>query len=237
MYLKFLNNSLVLDNDFRVFSGSVIREFSHFIHSNGDFQGVASGTNAIATALNSQNIPEFGKQGIGILRTGTTSTGAARFGSIGAAIGYRFIRFGTGTAFIYESGFRPVFLSSDTQGFNITNGFVSGPSSFSHGVFFEYTHSTNGGRYQCICASNGVRTTVDSGVLAVNDAYVKQRIEVDPTGTEARFYINDNLVAIIENNIPVESGREVSVNLIIRKYNGTDNQGLNVDYMELVGLT
>jgi hypothetical protein len=90
------------------------------------------------------------------------------------------------------------------------------------GVFFRYTHSVNGGKWQAVCRSNNVETAEDTGiiVIAASQTY-KLEVDVNATGTSAAFRINGTLTNTITTNIPTGAGRETGFGHMVLRSVGT----------------
>jgi len=76
-----------------------------------------------------------------------------------------------------------------------------GPGDMTDGLYFRYTHSENGGRWQGVSDVGGVRTTADTGVAFSAGAFNVFEIEINQAGNEAKFYINGSLVATISASL------------------------------------
>lgn len=90
----------------------------------------------------------------------------------------------------------PAALSNDPVGctYSLLTGFTSGQAEVSDGsAMFFYTHSTNGGKWQCI-VNDGTQHTADSGVTFDVDTWYYLVVEIDAPAGETRFYINHVLV-------------------------------------------
>jgi hypothetical protein len=102
-------------------------------------------------------------------------------------------------------------------------GFIDSVSAESiDGVFFRYTHSVNGGRFQAVARSNNNETVADTGVDNATATTFVLRIEVDTSIPEARFYINGALVATITTDIPTGTARAVGAGTAGMKSGGVD---------------
>lgn len=122
----------------------------------------------------------------------------------------------------YGARFRVGALSDGTNTYTSRWGFLDSISAESvDGVFFRYTHSVNGGRFQAVTRSNSTETAADTGITAaINTTYVV-RVVVDTTVPEAKFYIDGALVATITTNIPSGLARTVGVGTMGLKSAGT----------------
>jgi hypothetical protein len=163
--------------------------------------------------------------------TGTTATGETHWYNGGAGGGINLIRFGSQALdWYWRSAISAV--SDGTNTYSITNGFGEQVTSKdqNEGAYFTYTHSVNGGRWQCVTASGGTRTTTDSGVSA-STSYQQFRIVVNQSGTEVLFYIDGSLVATHTTNIPTANTALVS-NIV--KSAGNTSRVQYVDYYKLI---
>lgn len=177
-----------------------------------DMQGVTadviwaitnSGTGAGQSAIASK--PDTGP-GWNTFALGTTATGrTARHTSLTG------INLADGLA-TYGARFRVGALSDGVNTYTGRWGFIDSISAESiDGVFFRYTHSVNGGRFQAVTRNNNTETAADTGITAAINTTYAFRIEVDTSIPEARFYIDGALVATITTNIPTGAARAVGV--------------------------
>lgn len=74
-----------------------------------------------------------------------------------------------------------------------------------HGAYFRYTHSVNGGRWQAVCRASNVETAVDTGVAAATGGNGTFEIRFSADGNTVTFFIDDVLVATITTNLPALS--------------------------------
>ena len=164
-----------------------------------DASSQTSGTGTGNFVVSPQFVPQFGPgwiQG----RLGTTATGRCAWASTNLSA----LPMGIGAP-RYRSRRGLHVLSNATTRFSIYEGFidrVSGEPTF--GIYFRYTDTVNGGRYQAVC-DNGSETAVDTGVAAVAAAVDTMEIRVNEGATAVEFLINDVLVATITTNIPASS--------------------------------
>jgi hypothetical protein len=147
--------------------------------------------------------------------------------------------FGNGV-WTYETSINLINLSTATDRFRIISGFGSstGAASESDGVLFTYDEggSANGtvasANWQCVTASNSVRTLTTTSTAVTTGSWIKLRIEVNAAGTSAAFYVNGTLVATHTTNIPLGSAsRFVLVKQGIFKTIGINNRIMWVDYL------
>lgn len=182
-----------------------------------DFAYTVSGTGAAFSSL-----AVGAENAVGILRFGS-GTVATNRGSI-ASPNFSIIRLGLGLAQFLARHRLPV-LSDGTNTYTTRIGFFDSITAEStDGVFFRYTHSVNSGRWQAVTRNNNVETAVDAGVsFGTPTANVWRRfsIEVDPLGTQAKFYIDEMLVATITTNIPAAAGRELGYGIYTQRNVGT----------------
>lgn len=71
-----------------------------------------------------------------------------------------------------------------------------------HGLFFRYTHSVNGGRWEYCSASGAGIVAADTGVAPTATVYQVLEIKVNRAATSATFYIDGTLVGTISTGIP-----------------------------------
>lgn len=169
---------------------------------------------------------------VGILRwaSGTTATSRCSIASPNFSI----IRLSKGLARFVARHRLPV-LSDATNTYTTRIGFIDSVTAESaDGVFFRYSHGVNGGRWQAVARANNVETLVDTGVLAAVNTWKRFSIEVNPAGTEAKFYIDEMLVATINLNIPIASGRELGYGVFTLRSVGTVSINMaDTDYVQV----
>ena len=162
------------------------------------------------------------------LFTGTTTTGSALLEGMNT--------FNTAIERVtIESKLGAETLSDGTQAFEILFGSFTGAGNFNlstitYGIFFAQVHSQNGGRWMAITENNNVSTTVDTGISMVANTSYTLRIEIDYSIPEAKFYINNSLVATITSNIahPAVGFHRSHIKMI--KTAGTTSRAVIVDY-------
>lgn len=73
-----------------------------------------------------------------------------------------------------------------------------------NGLYFRYTHSVNGGRWQAVSRLAGVDTAVDTGIAATasNNGNGSFEIRTSADGNTVTFFIDDVLVATITTGLP-----------------------------------
>lgn len=144
------------------------------------------------------------------------------------------IALGAGPA-VYEARIRQEVLSDATNTFTERVGILNSVSAAGlHGVFFAYTHSVNGGRFQAICRRSNAETPADTGVTVAAATIYKLRIEVDATASQAVFYINGSVVATITSNIPSGAAQVIGAGIAAVRTAGTAAlTPLTMDYQML----
>lgn len=92
--------------------------------------------------------------------------------------------------------------------------------------------STASGNWQCLTASNNVRTWTTTSVPV--NAFRNLRIDINADGTQALFYINEVLVATHTTNIPTGTARNTQCGASMVKATGTTSlQTIILDYIGL----
>jgi len=155
----------------------------------GTGASVQAGSYGVGTSANAIGVSQ--------MDTGTTATGRRALTSGLSSLVTTKSRLRFGTRFALEQ------LSSVTQTFTTEVGFIDSTATgdATNGAYFRYTDGTNGGKWQCVTAAGGVRTSVDSGILAdVN--YHAFTVEINEAGTSAVFAIDGVTVATISTNLP-----------------------------------
>lgn len=192
------------------------------------FTSSVSGTGATA----SNWVPNAVSNRIGIasIDTGTTTGGYAYVYGMNVAVvpGTGILRF--------RADLNIPTASDGTDTFTVRSGFCDGLNSGVNGqdgAFFRYTHSVNGGRWECVNRANSVENAVDSGVSAIAGAGVYQTLEIqiNASATSALYYINGSLVATNSTNVPSGVGRDVGLGTGITKSAGTTNRSIYLDLM------
>ncbi len=170
--------------------------------------------------------------------TGTTATGRAAL-TTAATI----IVSGNGEL-TFETAFYPGTLSSSGERYQAYFGFFDTYTSLSQvdaiaflydegGVTSGSTATTN---WQAVTSSNSTRTwnSGASGSTAVtSQAWVRLKIIVNATGTQADFYVDDVLRYSHTTNIPNIQSREFGWGYYIQKSVGTTSPTFLVDYMSV----
>lgn len=95
-------------------------------------------------------------------------------------------------------------LSDATNTYTAVFGFGDVSTALpSSGIFFRYTHSANGGRWQAVSRVSGVDQSVqDTGVLGAVGGNTTMEIRGSADGNTFTFFINDTLVATISGGLP-----------------------------------
>lgn len=92
--------------------------------------------------------------------------------------------------------------------------------------------STASANWQCLTASNNVRTWTTTSVPV--NAFRNLRIDINAAGTQALFYINEVLVATHTTNIPTGTARNTQCGASMVKATGTTSlQTIILDYIGL----
>ncbi len=210
------------------------RTFSYFFD---DFETAAT-TGLVWTAGNTGTTT--GNQTVATVAPADNALGVITFSTRTAANGgsslYRSqtgIMLGKGE-FTFESRVRVTTLSIATQEFAFAAGLHDSPLNTAKdavdGVYFIYDRVVSGNNWQCVTASNSVRTTVDSGVPVTAGAWVRLEAVVNASGTSVTYYINDASVATIATNIPTAAGRVTGSRILLLKSAGTTARTVSVDY-------
>jgi hypothetical protein len=172
-----------------------------------------------------------GVTGIGIVTTGAGTTG---YGTLNS--GTSAIDIGEGEV-DYNLRVNVPVASDGTDTFTVRIGLSDSTngSDPTDGAFFRYTHSVNGGRWECATRSNGVETATDAGVSTGigSTTFVKLRVLTDPSVPNVKFYVNGSLVQTHTTNIPSGAARATGlVPASILKSAGTTSRAMYVDYAE-----
>jgi hypothetical protein len=170
--------------------------------------------------------------GVFACSTGTTATGRSTLNR-----GVNTFTFGY-CSFIQTWRLALSELSDSTNRFRVDVGFidVTAAGEQTDGVYFRYSDLNSGGNWECVTRENSVETVVDSGVPATDTSFNIFKIEVNESGDEANFFINDTLVGTITSNIPKTPGRETGIGAKIEKSVGALARILYIDYFSQKGI-
>lgn len=122
--------------------------------------------------------------------------------------------------------------STDTYSVEIGAGNIENAEPY-NGFWFSYSNGVNGGDWTAN-TGNGSTTSVDTGVAAAANAWVKLRMVAAANGSEVTFYINGTSVATISTTLPTTSATPFGHGLQIRKSAGTTGRTLYVDYVRFI---
>lgn len=150
---------------------------------------VQPGTYGIGTSANAIGVSQ--------MDTGTTAAGRRTLATSLSSLVTTKSRLRVSSRFAIEQ------LSTVTQTFDSIIGFLDSNATGdpNNGAYFRYTDGTNSGKWQCITAQGGTRTTTDSGITADTN-YHAFTIEINEAGTSVAFQIDGVLVQTITTNIP-----------------------------------
>jgi hypothetical protein len=155
------------------------------------------------------------------LDTGTTATGSSFFAFD------RWYELGTSACELNTSCALTT-LSTGTERFDLIAGISSGiaaMSAMATFIGFYYRDDVNGGKWQAKVRSavTPTETNVDTGVTVALNTLYRLRVIVNAARTEAKFYINDALVATISTNLPAAASA-MSITNGIKKTVGTTSR-------------
>jgi hypothetical protein len=145
--------------------------------------------------------------------------------------------FGNGHSFINKWRSLLSIASDGTNAYTVWVGFqdqLNTSGTPTDGVFFRYTHSVNGGRWEAVCRAASTETAVDTGVAAITTTVFQTlEIRVNAAGTSATFYIDGTLTNTVTTNIPT-GGNFCGLGAKIERSAGTSNRTLYFDWYELL---
>lgn len=99
------------------------------------------------------------------------------------------------------------------------------------GAYFYFDRATSTTNWLAVTAKGGVRTTVDTGIAAVNGSWVKFRVDIDAAATTVKFYINGALVSTqTGSTVPNTIGELLGLNAGMLKSAGTTVRLFQIDY-------
>lgn len=203
--------------------------FSDFGQSDGTLGAGAFGT---GQGNGGANIQGF-YYGCITLITGTTTNSGYRVAS------NSYIALGGGKT-LFTAGCSFAQVSNLTDRYYIQIGFfdVFGANQ-TDAVCFVYDNggiasgSTATNNWQCLTSSNGVRTWTTTSI-PVTTAYRNLKIEINSSGTQVLFFIDEVLVATHTTNIPIGTSRSVQFGTSMVKATGTASlQTIVLDYVGL----
>jgi hypothetical protein len=126
-------------------------------------------------------------------------------------------------------------LSTATQTFTVQAGLEDGNAAGlpANGVFFSYTHGTNGGQWVGVCRSGSTSSPTNSTVAVVANTWYVLRAEINAARTVVEYYIDGVLIGT--NNASNIPGTTAGMRPMfqIDKSAGTSARTLAADYMYL----
>ena len=202
--------------------------FSFFDDFDGSITGkywtaVNNGANSVETLIDS--VPGENTYGVIAITKGTTGSGrAALIRGTGSVL------LGQGSMIITTKLKIPT-APGPTQQFNIQLGLHDATSTDAvDGVYFKYAPKDTGdARIDCVTSNNSTRTTTNSGIL-MDTTWRTYKILINSSGTEALFYINENLVCTHTTNIPTAATRVTGPRLQILNNGGSGAESMYVDF-------
>jgi hypothetical protein len=190
-----------------------------------------SGAGSVQTLIDS--VPGENTYGVIAITKGTTGSGRAAL-----TLGTGSVLLGQGQ-FIITTKVKIPTAPGPTQQFNIQFGLHDATTTDAvDGVYFRYAPKDTGdARIDCVTSNNSTRTTTNSGIL-MDTTWRTYKIDINPTGTQALFYINNNLVCTHTTNIPTGATRVTSPRLQILNNGGAGAESMYVDfYSEQINFT
>ena len=181
----------------------------------------ATGTNDSTTGCNTTE----NCMGVYELSTGSTTTGRASIYNSGTwAIGSHKIEYGIRLALTT--------LSDATDTYTVYTGIADNPGAgnVTDGIYFQYTHGTNSGKWQAVVADAGVRSAVDTGVAPTATVNQVFKIVVNQAGTSADFYIDGTLTNTVSSGLPGAGDYTLWSNKI-EKSAGTATRAMPIDWI------
>lgn len=164
-------------------SGVVGSEWSTFA------SGTSAGTQQAASSSTTTRL---------VLALGTTTTGRCAFGTV---LSNFKLSYG---ACQYICKANLVSLSDATDTYLQWLGMMDSVSAEpTNGCYFRYTHSVNGGKWQCVTRAAGVETATDSGITAAAGGTDRVfKVVTDAAAANVYFYVDGTLVQTHITNIP-----------------------------------
>ncbi len=175
-------------------AGSVLSYFQDFLmglefgatssENSADWVFRSSATGTTIQQLNA----ESNRPGVITLGTGTTSVGSSRASQIDAGSTQGSLVLGGGVLTIQFYCKIPT-LSDAGQTFTVSIGLSNTETPAANGLWFQYSHGVNSGKWQIIAANASSVTTLDSGVTVDTDWHV-YKIVVNAAASAVSYYID-----------------------------------------------
>lgn len=181
-------------------------------------------THTVAGTSAAWSVPSGGDRtlktfGIIRLNLGTAATGRGSIISNSTGVDVLFTGLGE---LRYTYRFKLATLSDGTNTYVGRCGFIDSISAEStDAIYFRYTHSVNGGKWEAVTRRNSVETAVDTGISASTTDWRVFDIIVSADGTSVAFYIDLALVATITTNIPGDASRGFVAGMYFQRSAGT----------------
>lgn len=195
-----------------------------------DYTTYVSGT-AAAVTFNDAAIHTLYHVGIASCATGSTTTGRAAVVTPTSDC----IQLGSGAVVLEMLIRTPSSLSDATNRYNCIAGLhddFANSISAVDGVFFHYRDNLNTGKWLATCTGAATTSTADTGITVAASTWYCLRIEINAGATEAKFYIDETLVATITTDVPTGASEQTGVCAGIRKGAGTTSRVMYVDYVD-----
>lgn len=170
----------------------------------------------------------IGRQGVASLTTGSVSAA----GSCAIGTNANVISFYDGLFMSLDTEvYLLTNLSTDVEAFTVIAGYGDnlGAVDQTDGIYFRYTHTVNGGKWELVAEVGGVETVADSGVTVAANTWYNLRIETYGQ-TSATFFIDDVNVGTISTGLPTSTDY-TGINIGIFKSVGTSTRAYRVDWL------
>jgi hypothetical protein len=200
---------------------------SHLTSGKLGWSVTSSGSGAAVASNNA--VSETDVIGNNQISTGTTSTGRSSLWL--TTNGYWF----SNMSHAVEWKIKPTTLSTPgIQDYFLLVGFGNTTTAGDHvnGMYFKYDANISV-NWLAVTARNSVRETSDTGIAVGAADYIRLRIEYTANVTEAKFYINDTLVATNTLNIPENNTVACGPMLKVQKVTGTTAQVVQFDRCDI----
>lgn len=233
---KIAANSDTVRSNAQLGFGSLRNRFYTFTDCLSGVQenGWGFSTSGTGAGVNATSIGSLNALGILQLDLGTTTTGRAAI-TANALSAPSVLLFGLGRA-RFASKCAVSTLSNGTDTFQARVGFLDGVTGSDpvDGVYFRYSDSINGGKWQAVTRSNNTESVADTGISVAAGTWRLLSIDVNAAGTSAAFSIDGSVVATITTNIPNANGRDTGYGVAAIKSAGTTaTAAMQVDYAEV----
>ena len=240
-YLAFYDASAAVNKRVKPRNLPTLNPRNHFFLYN-DFNNVlstadglaqtAAGTGGAGSGVSVASVWAYNVIGSLNLTTGSTATGRAGIYTNAANL-----HLATGRWFFNSYVFIAT-VSDATNSYTLYSGLSNNPAAVpTYYVGFRYTHSVNGGSWQCVCRANNIETVINTTASGNTNTAYQLEFLVNAAGTSVQFWINGIDRGSITTNIPGSAGGHSlgiqPINII--KSAGLGAKSVQIDYILVLG--